>query len=82
MTEAVRGEGERPTNALGERFMERCGVVRRGSGSRCYAGDYTGRAIMRTLARKGTELGIRVEEDQYVSRLLVADGTCVGAIRR
>jgi succinate dehydrogenase / fumarate reductase, flavoprotein subunit len=46
----------------------------------CYAGDHTGRAIMRTLARKGTELGIRVEEDQYVSRLLVADGTCFGAL--
>ena len=46
----------------------------------CYAGDFTGRAIQRTVARKGTELGIRVEEDQYVSRLLVADGTCFGAI--
>src|SRR3970282_728346 len=46
----------------------------------CYAGDFTGRAIMRTLARKGAELGIRVEEDQYVSRLLVADGTCFGAL--
>jgi len=46
----------------------------------CYAGDFTGRAIQRTVARTGTELGIRVEEDQYVSRLLVADGTCFGAI--
>jgi succinate dehydrogenase / fumarate reductase flavoprotein subunit len=46
----------------------------------CYAGDFTGRAIQRTVARRGTELGIRVEEDQYVSRLLVADGACFGAL--
>jgi succinate dehydrogenase / fumarate reductase, flavoprotein subunit len=46
----------------------------------CYAGDYTGRAIQRTLARKGGELSIRVEDDQYVSRLLVADGACFGAL--
>jgi succinate dehydrogenase / fumarate reductase flavoprotein subunit len=46
----------------------------------CYVGDFTGRAIQRTVARKGAELGLRVEEDQYVSRLLVADGTCFGAI--
>jgi succinate dehydrogenase / fumarate reductase, flavoprotein subunit len=46
----------------------------------CYAGDFTGRAIQRTVARKGAELGIRVEEDQYVSRLLMADGACFGAV--
>jgi succinate dehydrogenase / fumarate reductase, flavoprotein subunit len=46
----------------------------------CYAGDFTGRAIQRTVAGRGVELGIRVEEDQYVSRLLVADGTCFGAV--
>src|ERR687896_73832 len=46
----------------------------------CYAGDFTGRAIQRTVARRGSELGIRVEDDQYVSRLLVADGTCFGAL--
>ncbi len=46
----------------------------------CFAGDYTGRAIMRTLAAKAAELRIRVEEDQYVSRLLVADGKCFGAL--
>ena len=46
----------------------------------CYAGDFTGRAIQRTVARRGVELGIRVEEGQYVSRLLVADGTCFGAV--
>src|SRR5688500_9256037 len=37
----------------------------------CYAGDYTGRAIQSTVAAKGGEYGIGVEEGQYVSRLLV-----------
>jgi succinate dehydrogenase / fumarate reductase flavoprotein subunit len=46
----------------------------------CFAGDFTGRAIMRTIAAKAAELRIRVEEDQYVSRLLVADRRCFGAI--
>jgi succinate dehydrogenase / fumarate reductase flavoprotein subunit len=46
----------------------------------CYAGDFTGRAILRTVAGEVAELGIRVEEDQYVSRLLVTDGTCFGAL--
>ena len=46
----------------------------------CYAGDYTGRAILGTVARRGAELGLRVEDEQYVSRLLVADGVCFGAV--
>ena len=46
----------------------------------CYAGDFTGRAIQRTLVAKGTELGILVDDGHYVSRLLVADGTCFGAL--
>jgi succinate dehydrogenase / fumarate reductase flavoprotein subunit len=46
----------------------------------CYAGDFTGRAILRTVAARGTSLGIRVDDNQYVSRLLVADGTCFGAL--
>jgi succinate dehydrogenase flavoprotein subunit len=45
----------------------------------CYAGDYTGRAILYTLASRTQQLGIPVIEDQYVSRLLVADGVCFGA---
>jgi succinate dehydrogenase / fumarate reductase flavoprotein subunit len=45
----------------------------------CYAGDYTGRAILYTLAGRAQQLGIPVIEDQYVSRLLVADGVCFGA---
>jgi succinate dehydrogenase flavoprotein subunit len=46
----------------------------------CYAGDFTGRAIQQTVAGKGAELGIQVEDDLYVSRLLVADGVCFGAL--
>ncbi len=45
----------------------------------CYAGDYSGRAIIQTLAGKVESLGIPVVEDQYVSQLLVADGACFGA---
>lgn len=45
----------------------------------CYAGDYTGREILQTLDRKVSELGIAVFENQYISRLLVADGVCFGA---
>jgi succinate dehydrogenase / fumarate reductase, flavoprotein subunit len=46
----------------------------------CFAGDWTGRAILRTLAAKVAELGITVIDDQYVSQLLVSDGTCFGAL--
>jgi succinate dehydrogenase / fumarate reductase, flavoprotein subunit len=45
----------------------------------CYAGDYSGRAILRTLAEKVAQLGIAVIDEQYVSRLLIADGGCFGA---
>jgi len=46
----------------------------------CYAGDYTGRAIIQALAGKIDELHIPVLENQYVSRLLVRDGVCFGAL--
>jgi succinate dehydrogenase / fumarate reductase, flavoprotein subunit len=46
----------------------------------CYAGDYTGRAILHTLVDKIDELGIRVDDNQYVTRLLVHDGLCFGAM--
>ena len=46
----------------------------------CYAGDWTGRAILRTLAAKVAELGLAVIDEQYVSRLLVTDRTCFGAL--
>jgi succinate dehydrogenase / fumarate reductase flavoprotein subunit len=45
----------------------------------CYAGDYTGRAMIKALGRKVSELGIEVTDGQYVSSLLVDDGTCFGA---
>ncbi len=45
----------------------------------CYAGDFTGRAMIKALGRKVTELGIEVADCQYVSSLLVDDGTCFGA---
>ncbi|MBA3653673.1 MAG: FAD-binding protein [Actinobacteria bacterium] len=47
----------------------------------CYAGDFTGRAMLRTIHRRAQEIGVRpVIEDTYVARLLVADGTCFGAL--
>jgi succinate dehydrogenase / fumarate reductase flavoprotein subunit len=46
----------------------------------CYAGDWTGRAILRTLTAKVAELGLTVIDDQYVSQLLVTDGVCFGAL--
>jgi succinate dehydrogenase / fumarate reductase, flavoprotein subunit len=45
----------------------------------CYAGDYTGRAILYALAAKAQELEIPVIENQYLSRLLVTEGVCFGA---
>jgi succinate dehydrogenase / fumarate reductase flavoprotein subunit len=46
----------------------------------CYAGDYSGRVILQTLAARADALGIPVVQDHYVSRLLVADGGCFGAL--
>jgi succinate dehydrogenase / fumarate reductase, flavoprotein subunit len=46
----------------------------------CFAGDYTGRALLYTLADKVEELGIPVIEGQYVSKLLVYEGRCFGAL--
>jgi succinate dehydrogenase / fumarate reductase flavoprotein subunit len=46
----------------------------------CYAGDWTGRAILRTLTAKVAELGLTVIDDQYVSQLLVSEGNCFGAL--
>ncbi|HEX8860964.1 MAG TPA: FAD-dependent oxidoreductase [Actinomycetes bacterium] len=46
----------------------------------CYAGDWTGRAILRALAAKVAELGVAVIDNQYVAQLLVFDGTCFGAL--
>ena len=46
----------------------------------CYAGDFSGRAILHTLAAKAADLGIGVVEEHYVSQLLVADRVCFGAL--
>ncbi len=46
----------------------------------CYAGDYTGRAMLYTLADQVAERGIPIHEHQYVSQLLVHEGQCVGAM--
>jgi succinate dehydrogenase / fumarate reductase, flavoprotein subunit len=45
----------------------------------CYAGDYTGRAMLFALFDRIEELGIPVHENRYVSRLLVHEGRCFGA---
>ena len=46
----------------------------------CYAGDYTGRVVLQTLGARVDALRIPVFEGHYVSRLLVADGGCFGAM--
>ncbi len=50
----------------------------------CYAGDYTGRAILNTLTDKVESLGIPIREMQYVSKILVDDvdgeKECFGAL--
>ncbi len=46
----------------------------------CFAGDYTGRAILQTLAREVERRAITIVENTYVSKLLVADGACFGAL--
>ena len=45
----------------------------------CYAGDYTGRAMLYALADRVSQLNVPVVDNQYVSRLLVDGGTCFGA---
>jgi len=45
----------------------------------CYAGDYTGREIQRTLLRRVAQLRINLHDRIYVTRLLVRDGQVFGA---
>ncbi len=45
-----------------------------------YVGDSTGRAVLYGLADRAEELQIPIHEHQYVSRLLVKDGICFGAM--
>lgn len=45
----------------------------------CYAGDYTGLEIQRTLVRRAAELDVPIIDTVYITRLLVSDGTIFGA---
>jgi succinate dehydrogenase / fumarate reductase, flavoprotein subunit len=45
----------------------------------CFAGDYTGREIQRTLVRRAADVGVVTRDDIYVTRLLVHDGRVFGA---
>lgn len=45
----------------------------------CYAGDYTGLEIQRTLVRRATQLSVPVIDTIYITRILVADGRAFGA---
>ncbi|MEZ0291098.1 MAG: L-aspartate oxidase [Solirubrobacteraceae bacterium] len=45
----------------------------------CFAGDYTGREMQRALVKRVTELGVQVNDDLYITRLLVHDGRVFGA---
>jgi succinate dehydrogenase / fumarate reductase, flavoprotein subunit len=44
----------------------------------CFAGDYTGREIQRTLLARARELGVVMRDDVYVTRLLVHGGRVFG----
>jgi len=46
----------------------------------CYAGDYTGRAIVRTLVKRLAQTRCAVVENVYISDLLVHDQRCFGAV--
>ena len=45
----------------------------------CYAGDYTGLEIQRTLLRRAAELDVPIIDTVYITRLLEAGGTIFGA---
>ncbi len=46
----------------------------------CYSGDFTGLSILNTLIKKAERLGILIHDKQYVTELLIKDGTCFGAM--
>jgi succinate dehydrogenase / fumarate reductase, flavoprotein subunit len=46
----------------------------------CFAGDWTGRALLETLLDQVAARSITVADGRYVSRLLVEDGVCAGAM--
>ncbi|GAA2178424.1 FAD-binding protein [Leucobacter tardus] len=45
----------------------------------CYAGDYTGLEIQRTLMRRASELRVQIVDTIYITRLLTSDGRIFGA---
>jgi succinate dehydrogenase / fumarate reductase, flavoprotein subunit len=45
----------------------------------CYAGDYTGREVLRTLHKKALEVGVEIHDHTYVTKLLVHNKMCLGA---
>jgi succinate dehydrogenase / fumarate reductase, flavoprotein subunit len=45
----------------------------------CFAGDYTGLEIQRTLLRRAAAVGVPITDTVYISRLLVDDGRIFGA---
>ena len=45
----------------------------------CYAGDYTGLEIQRTLLRRAAQLQVPIIDSIYITRLLESDGTVFGA---
>ena len=46
----------------------------------CYSGDYTGQSIIKSLLNKANSIGIKINDEQYVTDLLVDDKKCFGAI--
>ena len=46
----------------------------------CFAGDYTGQAILNALLKKSAELKIPIFDSQYVFDLLIHEKSCFGAV--
>ncbi len=46
----------------------------------CYAGDYTGLTILKTLLKKAESLKIPIHDGQYVTEILLKDEVCFGAM--
>ena len=46
----------------------------------CFSGDYTGKSILKALLKQAAELKIPIQDDQYVTDLLVEDDNCYGAM--
>ena len=46
----------------------------------CYSGDYTGESILKALLNKCNNLGINIEDNQYVTEVLVKNNSCFGAM--